>query len=87
MNTEALVTALIERQEREGWSDREMSRQLNVSHVTWRSVRIGRHGPGVMFIGRCSERFPELMPLLLLPRNASNTRLSRQSVSHPSEAA
>lgn len=71
MNTEALMTALMERQAREGWSDREMGRQLSVNHTTWRGIKIGRQRPGVSFIQRAVARFPEYQTLLLMPTDVS----------------
>lgn len=59
MKANKLVAILKDRQAAEGWSDREMARQLSVSNGTWSGIRRGRHGPGVVFIQRVMERFPE----------------------------
>ncbi len=67
MNTRALVEALVERQSHEGWSDREMGRQLGVDHTTWRRVRLGERGAGVLFLRRATARFPEYTGLLFVP--------------------
>lgn len=73
MNTERLVAELIERQAREGWSDREMGRQLRIDHTTWRGIRIGRHRPGTLALSRILERFPEYLPLLFVPVDVSHS--------------
>lgn len=59
MNTPTYVAKLIERQEIEGWSDREMARQIGVGNATWFRVRTGSRGMGVYVLQRCMARFPE----------------------------
>jgi hypothetical protein len=76
MNTERLVEQLIRRQGDEGWSDREMGRQLGIAHTSWRSVKLGRHGPGVLFIQHATQRFPEYLPLLFVPVDVSDSHTS-----------
>lgn len=77
MNTELLVSKLKEVQSREGWSDREMGRQLKVDHTTWRSIRLGTRGAGMSFVDRALARFPEFTTCLFVPVSVSHTNTAR----------
>lgn len=69
MNTALIVEALKERQAREGWTFRDVGRELGVNYTTWYGITRGRHGPGVAFIRAVLARFPEYTPLLFVPLN------------------
>jgi transcriptional regulator with XRE-family HTH domain len=64
MNTQAIIDALIERQAREGWSDRAMARRLGINHTTWRGIKIGRQAAGVSVLERAVAAFPEYAMLM-----------------------
>lgn len=70
MKKNTYLSTLIERQESEGWSDREMARQLGVGKSTWSRIRSGERGIGTSVLRRAMSRFPEYNGIFLL-ENAS----------------
>lgn len=66
MKTQRYVTTLIQRQSSEGWSDREMARQLGVHATTWHLIRHGQRGLGLSVLRRAMTRFPEYNGLAML---------------------
>ncbi len=60
-----LIAELIDRQEREGWSEREMARQLGISEASWHRIRSGTRGMGTSVIRRVLFRFPEFTHLAI----------------------
>lgn len=66
MKTNTYLTALIERQQAEGWSDRQMAREVGIGHVTWYRIRLGETTMGRRSLSRLMARFPEYNDLALL---------------------
>lgn len=73
MNTDSIVTALRERQTREGWSYRDVAREVGIHHTTWYFISRGDAKPGMTFVKRVLARFPEFTPLLFLPAGVSHS--------------
>lgn len=73
MNNTTYLAKLIQRQLDEGWSDREMARQLKVGNATWCRIKSGSRGMGVSFLRCAMQRFPEYDAdaLFFLRENAS----------------
>lgn len=59
MKAQTYLQTLIERQNREGWSDREMARQLMIGNSTWSRIKSGERGMGLSVLQRAMRRFPE----------------------------
>lgn len=75
MNTALIVKALKERQVREGWTFRDVGRELGINYTTWYGITRGRHGPGVAFIRAVLARFPEYTPLLFVPLDVHDSHV------------
>jgi transcriptional regulator with XRE-family HTH domain len=43
----------------EGWSDRRMAAEIGVSSTYWHYLSEGRREPGVGFLRKAMQRFPE----------------------------
>lgn len=65
MKTNTYLNRLIERQRAEGWSDREMGRQLGLGSTTWYRIKRGQRGITVHFLRHAMERFPEYNTIAL----------------------
>ena len=65
VTVDPMVVRLVEIQEREGWPDGRMARELSVSRPRWNLIRRGnRELPGDLAIA-AARRFPELTRDLL----------------------
>ena len=76
-----LIDELVERQQREQWSEREMARQIGISEASWHRIKSGSRGMGTSIIRRVLHRFPEYTGLALaffLDENASHRSISAQ---------
>lgn len=73
MKRNTYLDALIARQLNEGWSDREMARQLGIGKSTWSRLRHRERGLGQKVLRRAMVRFPEYndRALLFLLRGVS----------------
>lgn len=60
-----LISALMERQCREGWSNGRMAGEIGTSRENWRFLKAGRHQPGMRTIKAIVARFPEYSHLAL----------------------
>lgn len=83
------LTTLIERQQFEGWSDREMARQLGVGKSTWSRIKRGERGIGPSVLRRTMMRFPEYnhLALLFLLQNAPERGINGNWREHSPAAA
>lgn len=86
MNTNTYLSTLIERQQAEGWSDREMGRQLKIGQTSWPYVKSGKRRMTLYFLRKAMERFPEYnaIALTFLFETAS---VGNRSVTHEGRAA
>lgn len=57
---------LFERQHREGWSDREMSRQSGIGVATWHRLKHGERALSLPVLQKLMARFPEYNAVALL---------------------
>lgn len=73
MKTLNLIDALIEKQQSEGWSYREMAGEIGVNHTTWYYVVKGERRPSVWLIQKILKRFPDLQALALLYLQSGDT--------------
>lgn len=78
MNTNTYLDRLKKRQGDEGWSDREMARQVGVSPATWTRIKRGERGMGIDVLQMAMRRFPEYDTdaLLFLRSDVSNCNTS-----------
>lgn len=78
MKNNTYLTTLKNRQATEGWSDREMGRQLGVGETTWYRIKRGDRGMGIEVLTKAMHRFPEYNAnaLLFLSENAPNRKHS-----------
>lgn len=88
MKTNTYLSALIERQAAEGWSDRQMAREIGCGHVTWYRVRIGARVMGRKTLMRIMARFPEYndLAVLFLRSGVAESNISDPDCSNRSAA-
>ena len=74
MNGNTLVDTLRERQAREGWSYRDVGRELGLDHMIWYRISRGQQEMTLQFLRHLLARFPEYLPqaFLFLQSGAPN---------------